>query len=159
MTAVAPQELPLLDGLSDLDEGRVTQFFARPGRRADLLGFGIDEVSALVTPVVWMAVDETARRAVGAVADSFVRRVSAGLRRMSGRAPQDPPPVPPLTADQLSAVHRRVRELAGASSVGRPQAEALADAVVSRLARELGGTPDTRPAAGGRQGSEPEPGG
>lgn len=157
VAAVAPQELSLLDGLSELSEGRVTHFFAGPDRREDLLGFGLTEVSTLVTPVVWMAVDETARRALGAAVDSSARRASATVRRVLRRPPQDPPPVAPLTPDQLDVVHQRVRELASASSIGGPQAEALADAVVSRLARRPGGAPDSGTAHGRRQEPEPEP--
>ncbi|MEV6036511.1 hypothetical protein AB0L65_35525 [Nonomuraea sp. NPDC052116] len=35
------------------------------GRRRQTLGFGLGEVAALVTPVVWLAVDHAAQRIVG----------------------------------------------------------------------------------------------
>jgi hypothetical protein len=47
----APEELPILNGLADYDDAVVVRRLRR-GRRREPLGFGPDEVSALVTPVV-----------------------------------------------------------------------------------------------------------
>ncbi|MFG3282331.1 hypothetical protein [Streptomyces sp. NPDC048111] len=151
----APHELPLLDGLAGIDDGRLTQLFADSERREALLGFGITEVAGLVTPVVWMAVDETARRAVRSTLDASTRRLSVVARRLLRRPLPSPQAVTPLTSAQLSVVHQRVRELARASAIEVPQAQALADAVVSRLARE-GERPPAEPAPAIRPAPETE---
>lgn len=100
----------------------------------DELGFGGAEVLALVTPVVWLAVEETVRLATAGAAGGVLTRVRARLARRRRAAPTDP--VPALDNRQLDLVHRRVRELSAESGIVPAAAGALADAVVARLARE-----------------------
>ncbi|MFF4381116.1 hypothetical protein [Kitasatospora sp. NPDC001547] len=138
VTRLAPEELPLLRGLDRLPAEEVVALFGRR-RRGEPLGFGLAEAAALVTPVVWMAVDEACRAAVGA----GVARAGGGLRRLwlwrRGRArPALEPPVPPLDERQLAAVHARVRTGAREAGFDEPAAGALADCVVARLAMEPG---------------------
>lgn len=66
---VAPAELPVAEGLRRLgDDGAVRRLVRRRWRR-EPLGFGLGEVVPLVTPVLWVALDEAVRRqrAVGHV--------------------------------------------------------------------------------------------
>lgn len=140
VAATAPHEVPLLDGLDAFDEDRVAALLARRKGGRDPLGFGVTEVAALVTPVVWLAVSEAVKRGTGAAVDGFAVRIRAALRRLF-RRPASPRHVPPLSPEQLDVVHRRVRERAGAAGIESSAAESLADAVVSRLARESASGP------------------
>ncbi|WP_371495522.1 hypothetical protein OG871_08350 [Kitasatospora sp. NBC_00374] len=132
----APQERQLVEWLGRLDEGEVVRLLKRR-KRGDPLGFGLTEVAAVVTPVVWIAVDEAFRGMVGATANSAVRRVAGGVRRrwrrVLRRGPEAPPAMPVLTREQLAAVHRRVSEGAARAGLDEPAALALANCVVARL--------------------------
>ncbi|MFB7952354.1 hypothetical protein [Streptomyces sp. NPDC056045] len=149
----APQELVLLDSLESAADERVTAVFAGRTAREDTLGFGLTEVAALITPVVWLVLDEFATKGAGAVADSLPARTRAGLRGVL-RRPEAAPEheLPALTPGQLRAVHGRVRERAMAGGLDGTAAEGLADAVVSRLAREESAGP-----RGDDTGERPDP--
>ncbi|MDQ1044857.1 hypothetical protein [Streptomyces sp. V4I2] len=142
----APGELVLLDGMRSLSDRHVTDVLKRRGSHPDTLGFGLTDAVVLVTPVVWLVVDEVVRRGVGAATDSALARLGAPLRRLLRRSDDDADTVPALTAPQLDAVHGRVLELAADAGMERGTAQGLADAVVSRLARETGSgaAPDER---------------
>jgi hypothetical protein len=135
----APDELVVLDGLTGLDDDQVTRTFQRRSAPREPLGFGGMEVSVLVTPVVWLVVSEAVRHATSRAVDGAVEgalpRVRAAVRRLLRKPPAPSPPVPPLSADQLAQVHRQVLDRAGQAGVEHSEAAALADAVVSRLAR------------------------
>ncbi|MCX4458722.1 hypothetical protein OOK58_43210 [Streptomyces sp. NBC_01728] len=133
---VAPHEVQVLDRLSSLDDESVTRLFSRRKRRGEPLGFGIAEVAALVTPVVWLVVDELARRGVEAAVDGTARPARSIWRWLLRRPPELPGTIPPLTPEQLGAVRQRVLERAGEAGLSGPAAEALADAVFYRLSRE-----------------------
>jgi hypothetical protein len=59
---VAEEELPIVDGLAGFDDAGALRRLRGRGRRREPLGFGLGEVAALVTPVVWLVVDEIARQ-------------------------------------------------------------------------------------------------
>ncbi|WP_162907964.1 hypothetical protein [Allorhizocola rhizosphaerae] len=143
VTAVAPHELSLLDGFESLDDAAVTRLLTTKRRlQRDPVGFGVADVAALITPVVWLVVDEVVRRGAGQAADGLFARGRAWLRGLFRRRRADSPrTVRPLTPEQLSQVHTQVVERATANGLAGPAAEALADAVVSRLARLPATTP------------------
>lgn len=128
---LAPHELILLDGLLLVDDDTALRRLAS-GQDRDPLGFGLGEAAALVTPVVWMALDEAARQIVSAGVATAGRRSRLWLRRI-GRRPAAPRVLPPLEPAQLEAVRLRVVELAAESGLERGAAEALAERVVARL--------------------------
>lgn len=128
---LAPHELILLDGLLLVDDDSALRRLAS-GQDRDPLGFGLGEAAALVTPVVWMALDEAARQIVSAGVASAGRRSRLWLRRI-GRRPTAPRVLPPLEPGQLEAVRLRVVQLAVESGLERGAAEALAERVVARL--------------------------
>lgn len=144
----APGELVLLDGMRSLNDRHVTDMMKRRGNHPDTLGFGLTDAVVLVTPVVWLVVDEVVRRGIGAATDSVLDRLRVPLRRLLRRSAGDADTVPALTAPQLETVHARVLELAADAGMERGSAGQLADAVVSRLARE---------AASGAGAQEPGP--
>ncbi|MFI7409907.1 hypothetical protein ACIBU0_14705 [Streptomyces sp. NPDC049627] len=153
----APGELVLLDGMRSLSDRHVTDVMKRRGNHPDTLGFGVTDAVVLVTPVVWLVVDEVVRRGIGAATDSALARLRAPLRRLLRRSADDAETVPPLTAPQLEAVHARVLELADDAGMERGTARGLADAVVSRLAREAGAAP-ARGEADSAAGTDEPPG-
>ncbi|MFI0467975.1 hypothetical protein ACH347_28175 [Saccharopolyspora sp. 5N102] len=136
---VAPEELPLVDGLRRFDDEAAVARLARGGNAREPLGFGLEEIVALVTPVVWIVLDEAVRKAVGDAVDG----ASGGLRkawRKVTRRSSEPLSVPALTTEQIADVRRRVFEMAEKTGLDPERAEVLADRVVAQLA--LSATPE-----------------
>ncbi|MFE3139083.1 hypothetical protein [Streptomyces scopuliridis] len=133
VAALAPEELPLVDGLRRFDDATVVRRLSGRGGRREPLGFGIGEIAVLVTPVVWLVLDGVAQR-LEAVTAEHVERVLTGALRRLFRRPAPAVEVPPLTRGQLAEV--RVLVLAAAEQRGllSGRAEEIADAVVARLA-------------------------
>src|SRR5882724_2086715 len=100
---VAPEELVIVDGLARFDDETVVRRLARSGRRRDPLGFGVGEVVDLATPVVWLVVNEAAKRAAGSAMNGTAKGIKSLLRKVfRGRAA--PVTVPVLTSEQLGEV-------------------------------------------------------
>ncbi len=130
---VAREELPLVEGLAGFDDATVVRRLGRRGGRREPLGFGLGEVVALVTPVVWLVVDQAAKKAAGSAVDGAAKGTKAALRKIFRRkAPAVA--VPPLTREQLGEVRRRVLETAAQRGLSQERAMVIADAVVARLA-------------------------
>ncbi|MFD5813992.1 hypothetical protein [Streptomyces sp. NPDC127038] len=147
---VAREELPLVEGLARFDDDTVGRRLGhREGQRPEPLGFGSDEVTALVTGVVWLTLDQTVRQLGERTADGVVRGAGGLLRRVLRRH-TEPATVPPLTPEQLAEVRQRVLEVAARRGLGRERAETVADAVVARLA--LGTAQAEPPAPQGESG-------
>ncbi|MEU2609634.1 hypothetical protein [Streptomyces albus] len=147
---VAREELPVLEGLAQFGDATVVRRLGhRGGRRREPLGFGAGEVAALVTGVVWLALDQTVRQLGERAADGVIRRAGGALRQVL-RRDTAPVTVPPLTPEQLAEVRQRVLEVAARRGLGRERAETVADAVVARLA--LGPAEAVPPAPGDRPG-------
>jgi hypothetical protein len=135
VSQVAPEEVTVVQALGQLKPDRVAGLLR--GRREERLGFGLVDAAALVTPVVWIAVDEVSRSAVEAGIHGFGPRLAARIRRLLRIRPPLPSSVPPLSPGQLDAVHARVLDGASAAGLDPAVRAALADHVVARLAREL----------------------
>lgn len=129
---VAPEELPVLAGLSRLADDEALRRLTRRRRPREPLGFGLDTVAALATAITWVAVQESVKRIVDPAADSLSRRFGTRVRRMLRRR-SDPTAVPALTREQLAEVRRRVMELAEQTGFEADRAAALAERVVARL--------------------------
>lgn len=129
---VAPAELPVADGLRQLGEDGPVRRLARRRRRPEPLGFGLGEIVPLVTPVLWIALEETVRRSADDVADGLLAWALRLLRRVF-RRPTPPRPVGPFTQGQLQFLRKRVRELALEYGHDRKDAEALAERLVARV--------------------------
>ncbi len=131
----AAHELPLVDSLRTLDDDRVVRTLAGGGQKREPLGFGYAEVSALVTPVVWLVLDQAARRTVDRATEGLLARGRAGVRRLLRRAPGAPSrTLIALDPVELALVRTRIVEQATERGVDRREAEALADSVVARIA-------------------------
>lgn len=135
LSEIGEQELPLLAGLRLLGEPEIGRRLATGAKRDDPLGFGLGEVVTLMTPVVWVAVQEAAKQvageAVGDTTKGLFERLRAKLRR---RRPQTLPHA--LTPDQLTAVHAKVLAVAENAGLDSEHATLFADGVVGRLAMD-----------------------
>ncbi|MGW2462399.1 hypothetical protein ACWC2M_25770 [Streptomyces sp. NPDC001761] len=155
---LAPHELIVLDALLLVDDDTALRRLAS-GRHRDPLGFGLGEAATLLTPVVWMALDEAARQVVSTTVASAGRRAGPWLRRIR-RRPAEPAqsrPLPPLTPEQLEAVRSRVARLAVESGLEREAAGALAERVVARLVLPAEPEPGDGAEPEPQDGAEPEP--
>ncbi|MER7987993.1 hypothetical protein ABTY53_20765 [Streptomyces noursei] len=131
----AAHELPLVDSLRTLDDDRVVRTLARRGPRREPLGFGYAEVSAVVAPVVWLVLDQAARRTVDRATEGLLARGQAGVRRLLRRAPVAANrTLTALDPGELALVRAHIVEQATEGGIDRPDAEALADGVVARIA-------------------------
>ncbi|MEU0822438.1 hypothetical protein [Streptomyces mirabilis] len=129
---VAPEELPLVAGLAEFDDATVVRRLGGRGRRSQTLGFGLGEIATLVTPVLWLALDQATQRIVGTVVDGMVGRARSALRTLL-RRPAGAVVVPPLTREQLADVRESVLEMAVQRGLEEERAVTIADAVVARL--------------------------
>jgi hypothetical protein len=136
----APAELLIVDGLCKLSPSAARRRLRRRRLSRDPIGFGLDVVVPLLTPVVWIAVDELVRRVVDGASGSLAGRIGQVLRAVARRVTRRPrvelpteAEVPPLSPAQLEAVRCRVLELAPKYYLTSADAEALADRVVARL--------------------------
>ncbi|MEV8443792.1 hypothetical protein AB0425_41010 [Actinosynnema sp. NPDC051121] len=146
---VAVEELPVVDGLAALDYDVVVKRLAGGSRgRKEPLGFGWESIVVLVTPVVWLVVDEAAKRAAGAVVDAGVKGTKAlwrkALRRGSGEVV-----VPALTDDQRAEVRKRLLEAAERHGMDADRAADLTESVMRRL--DAAGHPGDADDTPGRQ--------
>ncbi|MER6347700.1 hypothetical protein ACWC10_17015 [Streptomyces sp. NPDC001595] len=145
VTEVAPEELPLIAGLAGFDDAGVVRRLGGGDRRRETLGFGLGEVAALVTPVVWLAVDQAAQRIVGTWVDNGITRTGTALRRLFRRPASEPVVIPPLTRAQLVLVRDSVLTVAAQRGLEPERSAVIADAVVARLVlieTEADGTPE-----------------
>lgn len=134
---VAAEELPVVAGLVQLDEAAALRRMTRRKQRPDSLGFGLGEVAVMVTPVVWLAVNEAARRIGNDAGGGVATWVKAAARKVLHRRAA-PAVVPPLTREQLGVVRQLVLETAAQRGLSEQRASVIADAVVARLALAQG---------------------
>lgn len=133
VTQYAPEEAPVPAALAHVDDADVVRIL-RGRRKIEPLGFGFAEVVAVVTPVVWLAVDEACRSAVRSSVDSGYARLAGATRRLlrrpsaAGAAEGPVAEAPELSRDQLDLVpvrdqldlvHRRVTQDARDASACR----------------------------------------
>lgn len=134
---LAPDEIVLVDTLRRFDDATVLRRLTSARGSRDLLGFGLTEATALITPFVWLAIDQVVRATIDAGAEQVGTGVRGWLRgRLRGRLRRAAPPrpMPSLTPQQLRAVRSRVYDLAVAADHPPEAAAVLADRVVARLA-------------------------
>ncbi|MFF2810723.1 hypothetical protein ACFVT2_26815 [Streptomyces sp. NPDC058000] len=131
----AAHELPLVDSLRTLDDDRVVRTLAGGGQQREPLGFGYAEMSALVTPVVWLVLDQAARHTVDRATEGLLARGRAGARKLLRRAPDTAHrTLIALDPGELALVRTHIVEQATERGADRRDAEALADSVVARIA-------------------------
>jgi hypothetical protein len=124
VSSLAPEELPVFDAVSERCV-RDPERGLRIGRtRDDVLGFGIDAIVPLLTPVAIAVAAEVLRSAILRLA-----------RARRGSAPAHAPETAwRPTAEQFGELHDIAYRKALAARLPDPRATALADAVVAALA-------------------------
>ncbi|ATL69285.1 hypothetical protein CRH09_27030 [Nocardia terpenica] len=153
ISEVAPDELPLVDRLRQLGDARAAQLLGRRRRGRDLLGFGIEETLALTSPVVWVVLNEAAKRFTDNVVDNGGKAAWSRLRKLLGRA-EPATVVPPMTREQIIEVRSRVMDSALSNGMSAERARIIADCVAGRLLIDPSG-PDHLPDAPA-EGVEPQ---
>ena len=139
---VASEELPLVDGLFRFDDVTVVRRLSGRSGRREPLGFGWGEVAVLVTPIVWLTVDQAAKKVGDVIAEGAVQRAMAVARGVFRRRPAAVT-VAPLTREQIGQVHEQVLQAARDRRISERRATEIADAVVARLVlAEAGGPPE-----------------
>ncbi|MFE7931321.1 hypothetical protein ACFU6S_21815 [Streptomyces sp. NPDC057456] len=128
---LAPEELPLVKALRGLDDAVTLRRLTGRPRHDEPLGFGVEVVGALLTPVLWIAVDEAVRRVVASTVEQ-----PGQTRLWPFRRRREPVPisVPSLTPGQLETVQQAVLAAAQQARLSSDRGERIADAVVRRLA-------------------------
>lgn len=126
---VAPEEVPVVDGLAALGADAASRHVTRVGTRREPLGFGLGDVVVVVTPVVWVAVEHVASRLAESATDGVVNRV----RRLFRRRKLTRVVALPLAPEQLVEVRRKALEAGARQGLTPEQSEMIADAIVARL--------------------------
>jgi hypothetical protein len=124
----APEELPMVDGLSVADDETIVARLTRRPPRDERLGFGVDDVTVLLTPVLYIVLDEALRKIVGGSLDGLGRR----LRRVARR--RKTTPVLDLSPQQITEIAARVTEVARERGVPEEKVDGVAEAVAEVLA-------------------------
>jgi hypothetical protein len=141
---LAPEELPLVEALHGLDDEMALQQLTTRRSRREPLGFGVEPVGALLTPVLWVAVDQAVRRVVDSAAKR-AGKAKPGWRLLPGRRRSlEPAGVPALSREQLQIVEQCVLEAAQQARLSQDRGARIADSVVRRLilAQPAGEQPD-----------------
>jgi hypothetical protein len=135
VTDQAEHELPYLAKLEDDDDAWVIWRLRHPRRLGPVVGFGgFAEAMTMVTPVVWIAIDEAARE-IGGEAGGGVRVVVRALvRKILRREPNaETAPVPPLTDAQIGKVREKVAAELRNRKIRDSKARDIANAVCEEL--------------------------
>ncbi|WP_157105960.1 hypothetical protein [Nocardia sienata] len=148
---VAPEELPMVDRLRPLGDRAAVRILSRRKRSRDLLGFGIDEIVVLASPVVWIVVSEAVARFTDSAITGGGRAARSGLRRLLRRGPVEQE-IPPLDGDQIAEIRAQVLDSALRSGMDADRAAIVADAVAGRLALAARAAPERPPEPGGPAG-------
>ncbi|MEV5550931.1 hypothetical protein AB0L35_33175 [Streptomyces sp. NPDC052309] len=161
VAGLAPEELPLVDGLRRFDDATAVRRLNGAAARRGPLGFGIGEIAMLVTPVVWLVLNEVGQRLVSRTVDRAEQGMASAFRRIFRRS-QPPVEVPPLTREQMAEVRALVLASAERRGLSRRRAEEIANAVVAELAlADTAETAETREALQATDATEaagaPEP--
>jgi hypothetical protein len=130
---VAPEERPLLDALSGFDDATALRRLTARDDRDQPLAFGVEAATALVTPLVWIALEETVRRIIDSTADRISKPKRGRARLFGRRRAAEPVIIPPLTTDQLRQVEQAVLDAACDAGFSQKRSERIADGVVRRL--------------------------
>lgn len=129
---LAPEERPLLDALSGLDDAAALRRLTARDDGDQSLAFGVDAATALVALIVWISLDETVRLIVDSAAGR-IAKPKRGKRRLFRRRKAEPVVIPRLTQAQLTQVGQAVYKTAREAGLPAQRGEQIAENVVGRL--------------------------
>jgi hypothetical protein len=133
-----PAELPLVDGLSAASDEVIIARLSRRSARDERLGFGVDDVAVLLTPVLYTVLDQSLRKVVDSSLD-VVRRRLRGI----GRRRKALPAVPDLSPQQVAEIREQVADLARERGVPDDTIQRVGNAVVAVLSDPADGPDET----------------
>ncbi|WP_448620534.1 hypothetical protein [Geodermatophilus sp. URMC 65] len=129
---LAPQELADFDAAAEA-------YLAAPSRvrrrlnKDDPLGFGVEEISVLLSPVALAVAQSTLETLAQDAARSSITAMGARLRRFLLRHRRVRRERTPLSPDQLADVRRGAMEKGKQLGLDDQRAALLADAIIGRL--------------------------
>ncbi|WP_157985264.1 hypothetical protein [Lentzea terrae] len=127
---LAPEEMPVVNGLVALDPAVASRRLAKAGARQDPLGFGLGDLVVMITPVVWVVLEHVA----GRLSDKAVDGVAARLWKRFRRKTIPKAVELPLNAEQLGEVRRKALEAGARQGLTPELCAQIADAIIARLA-------------------------
>jgi len=139
---LAPEELPLFRATSQAFLQNPKRVLAGQNAGDDMLGFGVGEAAALLTPAVLAVasgvinfliaeITKTARTEGRLLIQDTVRRL---FKRFYVQTVTDQEQPPALTTEQLAQVQAIALQQARQMKLSDPRARVLADAIVGSLA-------------------------
>ena len=134
VTSEASHERLYLARFARFDDSWALWRLRRARPRDEPLGFGIDGITALVTPVIWITVNEVAREFGTTAGDGMFTALSALLRRLLRRKPKAAT-IPPLTQPQQDKVAEMVQAELLKAKLSPHRAEAIANAIFRELSK------------------------
>lgn len=137
----------MVDGLGELDDATVVARLSRTGSRDERLGFGLEDLVVLVSPVLYIVLDQAVRKIVDDSLDGARRGLPGLLRRWRPRPPT--PPLPELSAQQIAQIRDQFEALAKERGVPEDKIDRVGAAVAEVLSGGVDGDgdgpPDTPP--------------
>jgi hypothetical protein len=127
----APDELPLVAALGHLPPDEVGKRLANGTSRDDPLGFGMGEVVALVTPIVWTAVQQVVNHMATSAVDGVSTRLRDRLTKRKHRRADAP--LPHFGPAEYTEISGTVLEQAVRLGMSPEDAERLSYRVVDVL--------------------------
>lgn len=131
VATAAEEELPLFDGLDEVDDATALRRLQRRPKR-EPLGFGVGEIVALVTPVLWLLLEKLAESAAEKAVDEASEQGAAWWRRRR-RSRREPLELPPMSAEEIERAGAAVRLAFAESDLEEDKVEAVARAVETAL--------------------------
>lgn len=128
----ASRELPYFTRLARTGDSWVLWRLRHRRGRDEPLGFGLGEMATLITPVVWVTLNEAAREFGSAAGDGIFAGARGLFRRLVRRKPRLAA-VPPLTEEQRERIRDAVRQELLDRKFGKQRAADIANAVFHEL--------------------------
>ena len=129
---LTPQELADFDAAAEAYRAAPSRVRRRLDKD-DPLGFGVEEMSVLLSPVALAVAQSTLETLAQDAARSSMRAMGARLRRFLPRRRRVRREKTPLSPDQLADVRRGAMEKARQLGLDDQRAALLADAIIGRL--------------------------
>jgi hypothetical protein len=132
----APEELPMVEGLSEATDEAVVARLSRGPARDERLGFGLEDVAVLVSPVLYIALDQAVRKIVDDSIDGARRRAPRWARWVTRRGKGAPTVPPALSAQHIAEIRDQVTALAKERGVPDDKIERVREALAEVLSND-----------------------
>ena len=129
----APEEREFVDGLNQLGLEAAIERLTKSPARDEQLGFGVESVAVLISPVLYIVLDQALRKIVDDTIDGARRRWGRRRRKSANVVPQ-------LSTAQIADIRSHVVDLARQHGVPADKTERVGEAVVAVLAKPVDGS-------------------